>query len=710
MDPQFAPALPTFAATYDALKAQRRTCSLRISDGVLRGEVLLERGELKRAVFGCLEGETAIEALVAAGEVITFEITYDERELTTMLPPPPVEESMVVPISQFEEPAYEEIADDASTAAPSQHEAIVLETAGASTRASEPPALKVSEDIVEPRPSEFPAKRGDARVRLLVGSLLGLALLVGIYMGREAEQQAAKEAAPASAPVASAALAPAAAPQTEKTPEAPPPPAASAPAAPSAPAALRVLNPDVAPEAPSGALAPTILVRVLVGTDGLVHQAELAERRDGLAAAEQQALEAARNYRFQAGEPTERWLTLPVRFRPTTPAQRVVIKGSDILGERLLPAWAEAMRSTPPPLKLEIDMLGSTTGLASLLDGSADLAASARLVRADELALAEKLSLQLREVFVGHDGIAVIVHPSNPAQQLDLDTLARIFAQRVTNWKELGLPEGAIHVVGRPGYSGTHRVFKERVLSRLGPDVGYGARVDTVEKSADTIAAVARDPRAIGYVSFGFVKDEVRSLALASVPTASPVAPTLETIRDGRYSLTRPLLLYLRPDSGEGAHAIADFALTEEAQAIVEQQGFARITPGLVSGVRVGPPQPTAAQIEVVRIYFDAGSADIARTSLPDLTAAANAVRPGRSVVIIGNADSSGDAEANRAIAQRRADVVAARLRELGSREAVVTVQVASADHPIATNETSDGRRANRRVDVIVQRAPGRGL
>lgn len=693
MDPQFAPpALPTFAATFDALKAQRSTCSLRISDGVLRGEVRLDQGEVKRAYFGCLEGETAIEALVAAGDAITFEINYAPPEPDPEPGSPPVEESMVVAIGQFEEPSFEEIADDASPAGSAKHDAIVLETA------SEPPRLKASEQIVEPRPSELPAKQSDPRVRVLVGSVLGLALLVAILMGRQAEQQAK---APAAAPsAAAAASAPAG---LEKQPESPPLSAAST-AGP-----LRVLDPGVTPEAPSGALAPTILVRVLVGTDGAVHQAELAERRDGLAAAEQQALEAARGYRFQAGEPTERWLTLPVRFRPTPPAQHVIVKGSDILGERLLPAWAEAMKSTPPPLKLELDMLGSTPGLASLLDGSADIAASARLVRADELALAEKLGLQLREVFVGHDGIAVIVHPSNPAQSLDLDALARIFAQRVTNWREVGGPDAPIHVVSRPGYSGTHRVFKERVLTRLGPDVGYGARVITAEKSADTIAAVARDPLAIGYVSIGLLKDEVRGLALASVPNAAAIAPTLETIRDGRYALTRPLLLYLRPDSGEGAHAIADFALTEEAQAILEQQGFARITPGLVSGVRVGPPQPTAAQIEVVRIYFDPSSAQIARQSLPDLTAAANAVRPGRSVVIIGNADSSGDAEANRAIAQRRADVVAARLRELGSREASITVQVASADHPIATNQTSDGRRANRRVDVIVQRAPGRG-
>ena len=72
-------------------------------------------------------------------------------------------------------------------------------------------------------------------------------------------------------------------------------------------------------------------------------------------------------------------------------------------------------------------------------------------------------------------------------------------------------------------------------------------------------------------------------------------------------------------------------------------------------------------------------------------------------MVVVGNADSSGTTKDNQQLAQRRAETVAHQLRELGSRNAAIAIQVAAADHPIGSNETSEGRRLNRRVDVIVQ-------
>jgi phosphate transport system substrate-binding protein len=731
MEPRTAPVFPTtLAETLLALKEQRRSCVLRVSDGILQGELRIEDGIVTRSYYGVLEGDTAIQALLAAGASITYETKHEGPPLAAlpMLPPPiapapALEESMVVPIVQFTEltpsPAlhpdydYDDFDDDEAV----EHDAALVVDAPAPSEppppAAEPVRLALREEkrkVAATPPLEPPAKKDDPRLRVLIGSLIGALLLVAIVLGRSSEQQPSK--APIAAVPPQLVVAEKIEPAPQPAPAPPPPPAASAANAGETTHA-RVLTPATAPETPTGALAPTILVRVLIGTDGLVKQAELLSRREGFAGLEQQALDAARTYRFQpkleAGQAVDTWLTLPVRFRPTPPLRRVTVKGSDTLGESLVPAWAEALRPAQPQLHVEVETLGSTTGLASLLDGSADMAASSRLIRADELALAEKLSLQLREVFVGYDGIAVIVNPNNIAQALDLDAVARVFAQRVTNWRELGGDDAPIRVIGRPGYSGTQRVFKERVLTRLGPDTAFGASVTTVEKIADVLAEVARDVHAIGYVSFGHVTNQVRSLALAGTLSALPVTPSVATIRDGTYPLTRPLLLYLRPDSGEAAHALADFALADEGQAIVEQHGFARIAPGLALGSTAESSPPTAAHTEVVRIYFDPNSATIAKESLPDLAAAASAVRPGRSVVVIGNADSTGDAAANRAIAQRRADVVAARLRELGSREAIVTAQVASADHPIATNDTNEGRRANRRVDVIVQRAAGHG-
>jgi phosphate transport system substrate-binding protein len=447
---------------------------------------------------------------------------------------------------------------------------------------------------------------------------------------------------------------------------------------------------------------------VRVAADGSVKEAQLGAPRDGFAALEQQALEAARTYRFDpqqtAAQTSDVWLTLPVRFRPTPPGSHLVIKGSDTLGATLLPAWVDALRRKRPRITVDNETLGSTTGLAALLDGSADIATSSRLVRADELALAERMGVQLRETFVGYDGLALIVHPNNPLSQLDLDALAKIYVRRIRNWSELGGPDAPIHVLGRPGYSGLHRLFKERVLSRLGPDTTFGAHVDALEKSSDVLAAVAADPLAIGYVSMGLSTNAVRMLGLASQPGGDAIAPSQSSVRDGSYALAHPLILYARPDSGEAAQALLDLALSTEGQALVNYHGFVSVPAG--SPQTLGQSQGPALQaqpLELIRIYFDPNSARVAHDSQPDLLAAIASVRARRSVIVLGNADSSGTDRENQLLAQRRADVVAAQLRAHGSHQASITVQVAAADHPIASNTTQDGRRLNRRVDVIIQ-------
>jgi outer membrane protein OmpA-like peptidoglycan-associated protein len=176
------------------------------------------------------------------------------------------------------------------------------------------------------------------------------------------------------------------------------------------------------------------------------------------------------------------------------------------------------------------------------------------------------------------------------------------------------------------------------------------------------------------------------------------------SVRDGSYALAHPLVLYLRPDSGTAAHKLVDFAISADGQAIVEQQGFVSL-PGSLPLVEAddktaAAPPPLA---EVIRIYFEPNSARIDRDSQGDVLTAVAAVRARRSVVVVGNADSSGTAKENQLLAQRRADAVAYQLRELGSRHASIAVQVAAADHPLGSNETSEGRRLNRRVDVIIQ-------
>jgi phosphate transport system substrate-binding protein len=467
------------------------------------------------------------------------------------------------------------------------------------------------------------------------------------------------------------------------------------------------------PEVSAGAVAPTLVLRLLVAANGTVKQAELPTKREGLQQAEQQGLEAARRFRFEPaklnGKAVDSWVIVTLPLRASAISERkIVVRGSDTMGEALLPAWAEALQRGKDKLALQVEALGSSTGFAGLFDGTADLAASSRVINSEEIAFAQKLGVQLHEIFVGLDGIAIVVNPQNPVRELDTETAAAIFAGRITNWREVGGADAPIHVIGRPAYSGTHAFLQEKLLSQLAANTQFGPDVKNVEKTEQLADAVAQDLNAIGYVGLAYVKPSIRALALRPHKDGPAITPSADSVLNGSYPIARPLLLYMRTDSPRGTRAVVDFARSGEGQAIVKKLGFVPMPAANAEGYAALMPAPPVAAPEVLRIYFEPNSSNIAHESSMDVMQAAMAFHGQRRVLIIGNADSTGKAEDNRKLAKQRAEVVAARLRALAKRDGAIEVEVAATEHPLATNTTSDGRKANRRVDVLVFAAPQR--
>lgn len=484
----------------------------------------------------------------------------------------------------------------------------------------------------------------------------------------------------------------------------------SAPAAQaSAPSADTTRAPALIEGAPievRGTLAPTVLLRVNVGVQGRAVEARVAAPRAGLEEFETHALENVKRYRFlpalKDGQAVEQWITLPVYFVLAGSARELWVKGSDTIGASLAPSWARAFQAQQPRLRIQVEALGSSTGFSSLFDGSASVATASRPIRSEELAFAHKLGIALREVTAGYDGIAVIVHKDNRLRELSLEDVARIFAQRSTRWGEVGGRDAHIRVLGRPAYSGTHAFFKERVLQTLGRDTDFGASVEHVESTKEIVEHVAQDIDAIGYVSLGQVSSAVRVLAIAKSAGEKALAPAAESVRDGSYPIARPLFLYFRSDSDRDARAFLDFALSPVGQALVEKSGFVSLSSDMVTHFADEPEGGGGVKPSFTRVFFEPRSAVVPSTAEPELRSAAVALKQGRRGLIIGHADSRGDGSLNARLAGERAAAVAARLKQYGSGAAAIELQVASAEHPLASNSTADGRRVNRRVDVIV--------
>ena len=71
-------------------------------------------------------------------------------------------------------------------------------------------------------------------------------------------------------------------------------------------------------------------------------------------------------------------------------------------------------------------------------------------------------------------------------------------------------------------------------------------------------------------------------------------------------------------------------------------------------------------------------------------------------VTVTGHTDNTGSASYNRDLSQRRAESVASVLRSGGVSGSRVRTVGAGENQPIATNQTSAGRAANRRVDITI--------
>ncbi|WP_295438706.1 substrate-binding domain-containing protein [uncultured Thiodictyon sp.] len=96
------------------------------------------------------------------------------------------------------------------------------------------------------------------------------------------------------------------------------------------------------------------------------------------------------------------------------------------------------------------------------------------------------------------DGIAVIVHPSNPVKSLTLVQLADIFSGTITNWSAVGGQAGTIAVNARDNKSGTWDFFNEAALMKQ--DKSLAANAERFEDSKKLSESVGSGPLGIGFI------------------------------------------------------------------------------------------------------------------------------------------------------------------------------------------------------------------
>ena len=125
---------------------------------------------------------------------------------------------------------------------------------------------------------------------------------------------------------------------------------------------------------------------------------------------------------------------------------------------------AEKFMDQHPDVNISVRGEGSGVGIAALIDGTCDIAMASRPMKTKELKSARGKGINPLATVIAKDGIAIIVHPSNPLSEITLAQLKDIYTGKISNWKDVGGKPGKIVVISRDVASGTFEVFKKIVL------------------------------------------------------------------------------------------------------------------------------------------------------------------------------------------------------------------------------------------------------
>src|SRR5438046_2212763 len=249
-------------------------------------------------------------------------------------------------------------------------------------------------------------------------------------------------------------------------------------------------------------------------------------------------------------------------------ADRLVIKGSDTLGAKLVPQLAEQFKAQRPGTTFDIAAEGSTTGIAAIIDGTAQIGMSSRRAKPPEVAAASAKGVHMKPTIVAYDGIAVIVNSANSVKSLTKKQVEQIFTGEVTDWSAVGGSGGKISIYTRNTSSGTYSDFKELAMKKR----DYAGGSQKMAGNEQIASEVGKNPNGVGYVGLAYTK-----AGGIKVMPIDGVLPSNQTVHGKTYPYARPTFYYTNGEPTGLAKQFLDFTISGVGQKIAAQVGFVPI-------------------------------------------------------------------------------------------------------------------------------------
>ena len=227
---------------------------------------------------------------------------------------------------------------------------------------------------------------------------------------------------------------------------------------------------------------------------------------------------------------------------------RIVWRGDLVSARGYTSDLVDAFRKEKEGL-LTVQPFSTVSGIDAVIDGSADIAGSAR-------AMLETRDVERNLIFqpIALDAIVPVTHPKNPLNSITLAQLRQIYLGRISNWKDLGGADAPINLysIAAP-LDGVEFSFR-RLLYRHGDQRIAAPRLYL--NTAKLEEAIAIDPNSLGLttLSGSYANKALKMLAVEGISAST------QSIADGSYPLFNTLYVVQREDAANRA-AVDDFTL-----------------------------------------------------------------------------------------------------------------------------------------------------
>ncbi len=235
-----------------------------------------------------------------------------------------------------------------------------------------------------------------------------------------------------------------------------------------------------------------------------------------------------------------------------------------------------------------------------------DLADASRAIKDSEKALCAKNNVgDITEIKIGYDGI-VLAHSTKVSEyKLSRKEIFLALARQVpqngklvdnfyTNWKEINpaLPDAAIEVYGPPPTSGTRDAFVELVMNKgcdalpefvaVYPDEAArhkhcgalredGKFIEAGENDNLIVQKLIKNPVALGIFGYSYLEENSDSVTGAII---EGIEPNAENIRESKYSVSRPLFVYVKNAHVGKIPGVKEFITELTSDAALNDTGY----------------------------------------------------------------------------------------------------------------------------------------